>query len=508
MSSPLSESIEQILDRFDEAWNGPAPPRIEDYLPPADSPDYKPTLIELVKIDLERSLKHGEKPALELYRGRFPACARDLAGIFDQAQAAAERAAGDKATDDPQILSTLEGPPAPPPLGTPAWTVGEYEVLGRLGSGGMGNVYKARHRRLDKLVALKLLPASSLSSREAAARFRREMKAVGALDHPNVVEAHDVGEQSGVAYLAMNVIDGIDLQRLVKQRGPLPIAEACKLARQAALGLRYLHERGLVHRDIKPSNLMRTQDGTVKILDLGLTRYLLETKQGESLIEMGQLMGTPDFLAPEQIENASYADTRSDLYGLGGTLFYLLTGRTPFADRKSQFSKLEAARHEPSPDLRTLRPDVPVELAVLVQRLLAKKPEQRLATAAEVAAALTPFAEEPQRLLGKPLKEGFRTRTRMENLPEAIRLVNYLVPLITAFLGALLLAVSTGLGLRTAWVAAGVLGGFVSSTVFLHEGQHTKRGLAHAIAFYAIGFILLYETVLLIGHLISAGAHR
>jgi hypothetical protein len=313
--------------------------------------------------------------------------------LSDNAPVAAERAAtGDKRTDDPQSLPTLDGPPKPPPIGLASRLVGEYEVLERIPGGGMGEVYKARHRRLNKLVALKLLPASSHNSREAAMRFQREMQAVGALDHRNVVEAHDAGEQSGVVYLAMKLIDGVDLDRLVKERGSLPIAEACELVRQAALGLHYLHEKGLVHRDVKPSNLMRTPDGTIKVLDLGLARWLIEAEAGHALTGAGRVMGTPDFLAPEQSENAADADARADLYGLGGTLFYLLTGRAPFADFKSFFSKLEAHRTQPPPDVRTLRPDVPAELAKLVQRLLAKKPHERFATAAEAAAALAPFA--------------------------------------------------------------------------------------------------------------------
>src|SRR5215469_18595339 len=170
---------------------------------------------------------------------------------IDVARADAVPVSSDKDTDDPRLLPTIDEVPKPPPVELPSRIVGEYEVLSPLGSGGMGEVFKARHRRLNKLVALKLLPANSQHLREAAARFQREMKAVGDLDHPNVVEAHDAGDQSGVVYLAMKLIDGIDLQRLVKQRGPLPISQACELVRQAALGLHYLHQRGLVHRDVK-----------------------------------------------------------------------------------------------------------------------------------------------------------------------------------------------------------------------------------------------------------------
>lgn len=396
MSSSLSESRHQILDRFDEAWNGSTSPRIEDFEPPADSADYLPMMVELFKIDMERRLRRGEQPAPDEYRQRFPACNAIVAACLDEALAAVERKApADKETDDPGFPATLDDPPLPPII-SPSRVVGEYELLERIPGGGMGEVYKARHRRLDKRVALKLLPADSQNSREMAARFQREIKAIGALDHPNVVEAYDAGEQSGVVYLAMKLIDGVDLERLVKERDPLPIAEACELVRQAALGLHYLHERGLVHRDVKPSNLMRTPNGTVKVLDLGLARWRLEAEHGLALTGAGRVMGTPEFLAPEQVENASGADARADLYGLGGTLFYLLTGRAPFADRQSLYAKLDAHRSAPLPDVRSLRPNAPAELAALLNRLLAKKPEERFATAAEVAAALAPFAEESQ----------------------------------------------------------------------------------------------------------------
>jgi serine/threonine protein kinase len=393
MSSQSSENIDQILDSFDAAWNGTTPPRIEDFVLPADSPGYLAVLVGLIKVDIERRLKRGEQLTLDGYRQRFPSCADVVEGLLDEARAAAERVATpNRETDDPGTLLTIDAQPVKITLSLPLRMVGDYELLERIPGGGMGEVYKARHRHLDKLVALKLLPAASHGSREMIARFQREMKAVGALDHPHVVEAYDAGEESGVIYLAMKLIEGSDLERFVMQRGPLPINEACELVRQAALGLHYLHQRGLVHRDVKPSNLIRTPDGTVKVLDLGLARWCAEVETGHFLTGLGQMMGTPDYLAPEQIENAADADARADLYGLGGTLFYLLIGRAPFGDHKPLFSKLEAHRTKPPPDVRKLRAEVPEELAALVYRLLAKKPQDRFSSAAEVAAALAPFA--------------------------------------------------------------------------------------------------------------------
>jgi hypothetical protein len=256
----------------------------------------------------------------------------------------------------------------------------------------MGEVYRARHGRLDKLVALKVLPAAALNTPERVARFLREMKAVGRLDHPNVVEAHDAGEEAGVVYLAMKLIDGTDLDALVKQRGPLPVPEACELARQAAVGLQYLHERGLVHRDVKPSNLMRTAEGVVKVLDLGLARWWSAAEGAAELSAAGAVLGTPDYLAPEQVRAAA-VDGRADLYGLGGTLFYLLTARAPFAHHRGAYEKFKAHDQEQPPDVRSLRPEVPDGVAELVGRLLAKQPQDRPASAAEAAEALAGFTE-------------------------------------------------------------------------------------------------------------------
>lgn len=300
----------------------------------------------------------------------------------------------DTGISDPERTKTYkpEDSSATPILGRPPRLLGEYELLERLGSGGMGEVYKARHRRLGKLVALKLLASGTQHNPERLARFVREMRAIGELDHPNIVEAHDAGEQDGIVYLVMKLVSGTDLAARVRQHGPLPIAEACELTRQAAIGLQYLHDHGLVHRDIKPSNLMRTPEGVVKILDLGLARWLEAPAVGEELTESGQPMGTPDYLAPEQATSAAEVDVRADLYGLGATLFCLLTGHAPFAHRSSVYEKLWAHKMEPPPDVRSLRPEVPPALAELLSRLLAKERKHRPESPAEVAAALAPFA--------------------------------------------------------------------------------------------------------------------
>ena len=191
--------------------------------------------------------------------------------------------------------------------------VGPYQLVEKLGEGGMGAVFKARHTKLDKLVALKILPQHLLYRPDALSRFEREMKAVGKLQHPNIVQALDAGEFGGVHYLSMEYVEGQDLLALVKARGPMSVVNACKAVRQAAQGLAAAHKLGLVHRDIKPSNLFVTkQAGQIKILDMGLALLQLEEHQ-TALTSTGQCFGTPDYMAPEQWDDAHTCDARADL---------------------------------------------------------------------------------------------------------------------------------------------------------------------------------------------------
>jgi WD40 repeat protein/serine/threonine protein kinase len=412
---PMELHIDAVCQKFEAAWQATgadrARPRIEDYLATVDAAARRPLLCELLRVELH--YRRAERPSADEYRRRFPEHAHLLGPLFEPRP---ESAADGGDTSDSVVQpgageaprSTGPEPPPVQPAGVSPPAVPGYEILGRLGEGGMGVVYKARHLRLDKVVALKVLPARAQDSPERVARFLREMKAIGSLDHPNVVEAHDAGVAAGTVYLVMKFIDGTDLARLVRQRGPLPVAEACDLARQAALGLEYLHGRRLVHRDLKPSNLMRTPDGALKILDLGLARWRTEAASDDDLTGTGQVLGTADYLAPEQVRRAA-VDGRADLYGLGGTLFYLLTGRAPFAHHPGSFEKLEAHCTEAPPDVRALRPEVPAALAELVGRLLAKRPEDRPQTPGEVRDRLRALGPAP----------GDNERPEFEALPRA-----------------------------------------------------------------------------------------
>lgn len=267
-----------------------------------------------------------------------------------------------------------------------------YEVLERLGSGGMGTVYKARHRLMDRLVALKVIEPRLLDRPGVVERFRREVRAAAGLLHPNIVTAHDADEAGSTHFLVMEYVQGVTLAQHVAANGPLPAAEACHCIRQAALALQHAHNKGMVHRDIKPHNLMRTADGQIKVLDFGLARFASEVrsadvepaaddKGGSTVTSAGMMLGTADYMAPEQLRDPHSADIRADIFSLGRTLFYLLIGHLPSPEDTAmqQFS--------------TSHPPV---LNRVIGRMLDADPARRYQTPAEVASALEAFAEKEQ----------------------------------------------------------------------------------------------------------------
>jgi serine/threonine protein kinase len=270
--------------------------------------------------------------------------------------------------------------------------VGRYLILDKLGQGGMGVVFKARHRLLDRVVALKILPPSFARRPELVLRFRREMQTGARLNHPNVVAVLDADEDRGIYFLAMEYIEGRDLDHLIRECGPFPIEQALDCAIQAARGLEAAHARGIIHRDIKPANLMLDSSGTVRVLDLGLARLVSDSSPfGQAtphhLTRSGIFMGTVDFMAPEQAEDSHNVDHRADVYSLGCSLYFLLTGRPPF-EGATLISRLMAHQDQPPPSIRATRPDSPEALDAAYLAMLAKRADDRPQSMAEVIALL------------------------------------------------------------------------------------------------------------------------
>jgi Leucine-rich repeat (LRR) protein/tRNA A-37 threonylcarbamoyl transferase component Bud32 len=268
--------------------------------------------------------------------------------------------------------------------------LGSYAVLDKLGQGGMGMVFKARHRRMNRLVALKVLSPAITKNPGAVKRFQREVEAAAKLDHKNIVAAYDAGEDKGVHFLVMEYVEGADLSNLVKKQGPLPVGAAVQCILQAAGGLVQAHAAGIIHRDIKPSNLLLDKKGTVKILDMGLARIEGANTAGgvaAELTQSGSIMGTCDYMAPEQALNTKHADQRADIYSLGCTLYYLLTGKAIYGG-ETAMEKLFAHRENPIPSLRQSRPEVPKKLEAVYQKMVAKEPKDRYQTMVQVVTAL------------------------------------------------------------------------------------------------------------------------
>jgi formylglycine-generating enzyme required for sulfatase activity/serine/threonine protein kinase len=287
------------------------------------------------------------------------------------------------------LTSSSSGDSLPPELATHP----DYEIKQELGRGGMGVVYLAYNRMMGRDEVLKVMGQHLIDAPEILKRFRREIHAVAKLRHPNIVTAYHATRLGHTVLFAMEYVEGLDLSKLVKAKGPMPVAHACFFIYQAALGLQHAHEEGLVHRDIKPHNLMLSRKGdkaTVKILDFGLAKAAREGKVTVSLTSPGQALGTPDYIAPEQITDAQTADIRADIYSLGGTLYFLLTGHPPFQE-KSLYDLYQAHISRIADPLNLVRPDVPAELAAVVAKMMAKDPAERFQTPGEVAQALKPF---------------------------------------------------------------------------------------------------------------------
>lgn len=269
--------------------------------------------------------------------------------------------------------------------------VGNYQILDRLGSGGMGTVYKARHRRMKRVVAIKVLTRTTGQPATHLLRFQREVEALARLSHPNIVMAHDADEAELGHFLVMEFINGCDLATAVQKSGPLPVREAIECIVQAARGMAYAHAQGINHRDIKPANLLRDAGGVVKVADLGLARFNdtvgRTSEEPSTLTQAGSIMGTVDYMAPEQALGLPDVDHRADIYSLGCTLHFLLTGRPPY-QAATLMATLVQHREAAIPSLCSARNDVPAALDRVFQRMVAKASKDRFSSMGEVVDAL------------------------------------------------------------------------------------------------------------------------
>jgi serine/threonine protein kinase len=274
------------------------------------------------------------------------------------------------------------------------FSIGKYKVLEKLGAGGMAQVFLCEHKLMRRRVAIKVLPTAKADDPSSLDRFYREARAVAAVDHPNIVRAYDIDQDEHLHFLVMEYVDGTNLQDLVKKIGPLEIVRACHYIYGSAIGLQHAHEIGLIHRDIKPGNILIDRSGVVKILDMGLARFFNDEDDVLTKKYDENVLGTADYLAPEQALDSHSVDIRADIYSLGATFYYLLTGSALFPEGSVAQKLIWHQTRQPRP-LRSLRPEVPEEIVAIVDRMMAKEPAKRYQTPSEILAALGPWVTTP-----------------------------------------------------------------------------------------------------------------
>ncbi len=397
MTSTDRSWIHGRAERFAQAWKRGPRPRIEDFLADVDKARWPSLLEELLRVECELRRLSGDEPSVREYAERFPEHKEVVAAVFDR------RAAWSAAPREPARSARKPAEPPPPELANHP----DYEIIRELGRGGMGVVYLARNRIMARDEVLKVLGQHIVAQPGVLDRFLREIRAVAKLRHPNIVSAYSAFRCGESFVFAMEYVVGLDLAQMVKAKGAIAVRQACYYVHQAAMGLQYAHEEGMVHRDIKPANLMLSHQkdrAVLKLLDFGLSKAASEQDAsglgitmaldsydlGEHLTCTGDMLGTPDFIAPEQIVASQQADIRADIYSLGCTLYYLLIGHAPFPNLSLR-DVLKAQRSLYARPLDQVCAEVPAALATVVAKMMAKDPPSRFQEPVEVAEALTPF---------------------------------------------------------------------------------------------------------------------
>ncbi len=386
-------AINRCCDAFEEAlrqWRDSDRtdhPKTEDFLGELPEALHGEATEQMVPIEMEYRAGCGETLLVAEFEKRFPKTRPGyFATLLQESLSDTDGRRGDQTApalgaDEDSRLSLTPGGATEIDDAAPT-QLGQYEIAGKIGGGGMGTVYHAVHRSMQREVAIKVM-RSDLGNQDALRkRFRREVLAAAKLSHPNVVTAYDAGEMDGRPYLVTELVDGIDLRKHVGQRGPMPWQEAVRCVRDVARGLKYAHDNDVVHRDIKPANLLLEKGGTVKILDLGLARLGLDQDQDNDdsdatapLTQSGAVMGTASYMAPEQARNTRAADARSDIYSLGCVLYFLVSGRPPYQG-ESVVDTILAHATAPIPALEVSEP-IPAQLTQLANQMMAKEPAQR-----------------------------------------------------------------------------------------------------------------------------------
>ena len=428
----LDVDFDSVVTRFERSWEEHLAsncdvPRIDDFLPSAkhlrDS-----VLLELSTIDLERRLRFDKQGRVEDYLQSYPEMRKDPDAIGqliktefefrlrDEPGLNIQEYSGRFPVEFSSIKAELETLQLEA-LGPSRRTVGEYELVQQLGAGTMGRVYKAYQRRLDRIVAIKMIRSGKLASQHEKDRFQVEIKAAAGLDHPFIVRILEAGEHQDDLFFAMDYVDGTSLSELA-QANPLEPRHAAKYVAQIAEGIEYAHQQNVLHRDLKPANILVDERDTIRIADFGLAKRL---EADTRFTRTGDVLGTPSYMAPEQAKaQADAIDSRSDVYSIGAVAYELLTGRPPFQAATVWATLRQVVSSDPVPP-RALNGDVPVELETICLKCLEKKPAHRFQSAAELRAELDRFINDERIVSRRPglllARRGLRIRTKRAGSP-------------------------------------------------------------------------------------------
>jgi serine/threonine protein kinase len=463
--------IDRLCSRFEAALKSGSRTKAEAVLKKLPANMRLAALGELLPLEADYRLREGKPLTLPELEQRFP-------NVDPAWLANCVRTEGPE-TEFGGSVSVEPETPLPERLG-------DYRIVSRLGSGGMGAVYRAVHERMGREVAVKLLRPEIQKNPMLLQRFDREVRAAAKLSHPNIVAALDAREHDGLHFLVTELVEGRDLDQTVRLSGALPIVDAVECVLQAARGLAYAHSQGVIHRDIKPANLLRSKAGTVKILDMGLARLSnTDSSTDVNLTGTGVMMGTAAYMPPEQARDTRKADARSDLYSLGCTLFYLLTGRTAFSGT-TQMDMILSHVNQPIPSLRQINAQIPLAVDRIFQRLVAKSPDDRFQSAEEFIPVLQSALEEcrnpnvHQTLVEQlqsikldprgPSMVGSRENTATSVSPSDFKFATTVAATKASVIPEQKSKIKSGHGKRNLWMAGGVGGLVLMLTAIFYSG--------------------------------------